>query len=177
MIEVGIGTAQIVSTVVTVVFALAVIVVRTRGSKKPVNWKKIIMPPIGMSTGFLMFVVPATHDKWLFAGAAFMVGVVFSYPLVLTSNMHIDGGQIFLKRSKGFIVILLVLLALRILLHQYVEQYVTIMQTGSLFFVLAFGMIAPWRIAMLLKFRTLSRQLQEGMEDEVASKHDALQTV
>lgn len=168
---------EIISTVITIVFALTVIVVRTRGSNKPVNAKKIIMPPLGMSTGFFMFIAPQTHDKWLYALGAFVVGVLLSYPLILTSNMHIREGQIFLKRSKGFVVILLVLLALRIALHQYVEQYVTIMQTGSLFFILAFGMIAPWRVAMLTQFRKLSRRIDTEAAAAAAQKASALSSV
>lgn len=177
VIRLGSHVGQIVSTVITVVFALSVIVVRTRGTKKPVNAKKIIMPPLGMSTGFLMFVAPATHDKWLYVVLALAAGMAFSYPLILTSNMHIAKGQIFLKRSKGFVLILLTLLALRIGLHQYVEQYVTIMQTGSLFFILAFGMIAPWRVAMLMQFRRLSRELSADEAEDAVAKQGALQSV
>ncbi|MCL6517280.1 cytochrome c biogenesis protein CcdC [Alicyclobacillus sp.] len=151
---------QIISTLITVLFALTVIVVRTRGSNKPVNAKKILIPPLGMSTGFLMFLAPETRDPWLYAGLAFAAGVVLSYPLILTSKMHIVDGEIRLRRSKGFPLILLGLLALRIALHQYVEEYVTIIQTGSLFFILAFGMILPWRIAMFLRYRRLVRELK-----------------
>ncbi len=175
--EVSNHVAQIASTVITVVFALTVIFVRTRGTNKPVNAKKIIMPPLGMSTGFLMFVAPQTHDKWLYALGAFVVGVILSYPLVLTSDMHIRDGQVFLKRSKGFVVILLVLLALRIALHQYVEQYVTIVQTGSLFFILAFGMILPWRLAMLKQFRKLSQEIDDAAVAEAGQKAGALSSV
>lgn len=156
--------AQIVSTLITVVFALTVIFVRTRGSNKPVNAKKILMPPLGMSTGFLMFLAPQTHDPWLYAALAFAAGLVLSYPLILTSKMHVVDGEIRLKRSKGFAFILLALLALRIALHQYVEEYVTIAQTGSLFFILAFGMIAPWRIAMFVRYRRLLRSLRQEMD-------------
>ncbi|MDQ0190707.1 cytochrome c biogenesis protein CcdC [Alicyclobacillus cycloheptanicus] len=163
---------QIVSTVITVLFALTVIFVRTRGSNRPVTARKIIMPPLGMSTGFLMFLAPQTRDPWLYAGLAFCAGLIFSYPLILTSKMRIVDNQIFLKRSKGFVLILLALLVLRIVLHQYVEQYVTIVQTGSLFFILAFGMIAPWRVAMLLQYRKLQRQLGTSAELDLSPESE-----
>lgn len=153
---------EIVSTAITVVFALTIILIRTRGSNKPVTVKKILMPPLGMSTGFLMFIAPATHDKWLYVVLALCVGVLFSWPLILTSQMRVSGDHITLKRSKWFALILLALLALRLVLHQYVSQYVSLVQTGSLFFILAFGMIVPWRVAMFYQFRRLQKRLPSG---------------
>ena len=150
---------QILSTVIAVVFALMVIVVRVRGSGKPTNARKILIPPLGMSTGFFMYIVPATHEPFRYAVYAFLVGMVFSYPLILTSKMYRgDDELVYLKRSKSFVLILLVMLILRVVLHEYVGQYVTILQTGSIFFVLAFGMILPWRIAMLIRYRKLTHQ-------------------
>jgi len=64
-----------------------------------------------------------------------------------------------LKRSLSFVVILLVLLSVRLLLHGYVEQYISIPQTAGLFFTLAFGMILPWRAGMYLRYRRLRRSL------------------
>ncbi|RIV26733.1 cytochrome c biogenesis protein CcdC [Alicyclobacillaceae bacterium I2511] len=145
------------SSLIAVVMALAVLFIRLKASQKPTNVKKIMLPPIGMSTGFLMFVVPQTHIPWLYALAAFLVGVMFSYPLILSSKMFIQEGLVYLKRSPAFIVVLLSLLVIRIVLHSYVEAYVTIPQTGALFFILAFGMLSPWRLAMLRRFSTLNK--------------------
>jgi membrane protein CcdC involved in cytochrome C biogenesis len=47
--------------------------------------------------------------------------------------------------------------AVRIAARTYVEQYVDTIQTGSLFFLLAFGMLLPWRIVMYLRYRALIR--------------------
>ncbi|TBW68465.1 CcdC protein domain-containing protein, partial [Staphylococcus epidermidis] len=48
--------------VFSIVFALfmgiVVIVIRMKAQKFPVNEKKIILPPIFMSTGALMYVIP-----------------------------------------------------------------------------------------------------------------------
>ncbi|MNJ02792.1 hypothetical protein D3C73_1628740 [compost metagenome] len=44
---------------------------------------------------------------------------------------------------------------MRLALHEYVESWITLYQTGAVFFVLAFGMLLPWRIAMYVKFRKL----------------------
>ncbi len=151
------ATLELLSSIMMVVFALAVIVVRIKASGQPTNIKKILIPPLAMSTGFFMFFTPKTHDPINYAIFAFLVGCVLSYPLILTSKMYVANGEVYLKRSKWFVILLLVLVALRVVLHNYVQQYVDLYQTGSLFFILAYGMILPWRIAMYLDFRRLSK--------------------
>lgn len=147
---------HVVVTVGAFMMAIFAIFVRMRAIKRPTNVKKIIIPPIGMSTGFAMFLFPATHIPWAWASIAFLTGaVLLSYPLIITSKFHVQDGQIYLKRSRAFVFILLGLLALRMWLHGYIENYISIPQTGALFFTLAFGMILPWRAAMLFKYRKL----------------------
>jgi membrane protein CcdC involved in cytochrome C biogenesis len=140
--------------------AIMVLFVRLRASAKPMTVMKIIMPPIGMSTGFLMFVAPIMRIPWIWAAAAFMVGVIcFSYPLIRTSRFVQQDSGIYLLRSKAFVWILLLLLVIRLVLHQYVEKYITIYQTGAVFFILAFGMLLPWRIWMYREFRLLQKKI------------------
>ena len=50
---------QIGATVGMLVMALLAIFIRMKASHRPVTIRKILIPPLGMSTGFLMFVVPA----------------------------------------------------------------------------------------------------------------------
>ncbi|SDX95762.1 CcdC family protein [Paenibacillus sp. CF384] len=150
---------HVASIVVTLLSGVAVMFLRLRASNRPTTMRKIIIPPIGMSTGFLMFVAPVTHVPWLWAITAFAVGaVLFAYPLIRTSKLERVGETIVLKRSKMFIFILLGLLIVRLLVHNVVEQAVSIPQTGALFFVLAFGMIVVWRIAMLQSYLKLLRR-------------------
>lgn len=146
---------EAISSVMMVIFALMVIGVRMKASGKPVTAKKILIPPIGMSTGFFMFVSPEMHVPIRYALVALLAGCVLSYPLILTSKMFLKKGKVFLKRSKWFVIMLLLLLTLRMVLHGYVEHYVDFYQTGSLFFILAYGMIVPWRVAMYVQFRKL----------------------
>lgn len=139
--------------------ALTFVVIRLRAAKKPTSAKKIILPPIAMSTGFLMFLYPPTRIPFSWGIIAFLAGAVFfSYPLIRTSQFHIVGDDIYLKRSKAFVFILLGLLLLRLGLHTYVEEHISIPQTGAVFFILAFGMILPWRVAMYLQYRRLLKQ-------------------
>ncbi|MNN99378.1 hypothetical protein D3C81_2190050 [compost metagenome] len=48
------------------------------------------------------------------------------------------------------------MLLVRVLLHDWVERYITVVQSAGIFFILAFGMILVWRIAMLRAFLSLT---------------------
>lgn len=158
MVQFGAVHMQVVSSIGMVAMALLAIFVRMRGTNKPISTVKIIMPPIGMSTGFLMFVAPAFRVPGMWGLLAFLVGLLlFSYPLIRSSQLELHDGQVFVKRSKSLAFVMLGLLALRVALHSYIEQYISIPQTGALFFLLAFGMLVPWRAAMLLRYRKLQR--------------------
>lgn len=136
--------------VFSVLAGLSLIIIRIRAGKRPTTLKKIVIPPLGMATGFIMFAVPVTHIPWLWGLAAFGTGLlIFSFPLIVTTSMEKVNSDIFVRRSKAFIAIMLVLFLLRLSLHSVVEQYMTIPQTGAIFYLLAFGMIVPWRFAMV----------------------------
>lgn len=136
--------------VFSVLAGLSLIIIRIRAGKRPTTLKKIVIPPLGMATGFIMFAVPVTHIPWLWGLSAFGTGLlIFSFPLIVTTSMEKVNSDIFVRRSKAFIAIMLVLFLLRLSLHSVVEQYMTIPQTGAIFYLLAFGMIVPWRFAMV----------------------------
>lgn len=158
MVQFGGLHIQVLSSIGMAGMALLAIFVRTRRSSKPVNAVKIIMPTLGMSTGFLMFAAPAFRVPAMWAVLAFLAGMLlFSYPLIRGSRLELHGDKVFVKKSKSFAFVLLGLLALRMALHSYIEQYISLPQTGALFFILAFGMLLPWRAAMLLQYRRLLR--------------------
>jgi membrane protein CcdC involved in cytochrome C biogenesis len=143
-------------------FAILVIIIRIRASKKPIHTKKIILPPLGMSTGFLMFLYPSTHIPLTWAFIAFAIGAIFlSIPLIQTSKLQIIDHQIYLKRSRAFIFILITLLIVRLSLHTYIAQHISIFQTAAIFFILAFGMLLPWRLVMYYQYRKLQQQWLE----------------
>lgn len=166
---------HIVTTVVLIVMACTVMFVRIRATKQPTSAKKILIPPLGMSTGFLMFLFPFTRIPWSWALLAFVCGLIFlAIPLILTSNFEVQNNEIYLKRSKAFLVILIILLAVRLSLHSYIEQHISIPQTAGVFFILAFGMLLPWRIAMYSKYKKIERQLQGERENQ--SDHSPIPT-
>ena len=136
--------------------AAAVIVWRYRETASPVTVRKIIVPPLAMSTGFFMFLTPATRVPVLWGAAAVLLGaLVLSYPMARTSKLTRDGERILMQRSKAFLWILLGLVALRFALRAYVEQFVSPLQTGALFYLLAFGMIVRWRATLLIEYLRL----------------------
>ncbi len=145
-----------VLVLVTLAGAAAMLAWRIREARTPVSLRKIVAPPLGMSTGFLMFLAPAARIPWSWASAAFALGaVVFAVPLTRTSRLVRNGDVVSMQRSRAFLWILLGLLAVRTVLRVWIERSITPMQTGALFFVLAFGMIARWRVGMLLEYRRL----------------------
>ncbi|MFD2638414.1 CcdC family protein [Piscibacillus salipiscarius] len=142
-----------------IVGAITMIIVRSRASKKPASVKKIILPPLGMSTGAFMFLIPYFQVSWWQVLEAISVGMAFSVLLIWTSNFEVKGKDIYLKPSKAFIFILVFLLLLRIALKAYLGQEVSVGETSGMFYLLAFGMLFTWRIAMLIKFMKIKQSL------------------
>lgn len=154
---------QVAVFLVFISIAIITMFIRLRATKKPTSVKKILIPPLGMSTGFFMFLYPPVHIPLLWAFLAFVAGAIFlAIPLIKTSQFHIVDNHIYLKPSKAFVFLLILLLIVRLTLHSYIEQYISLYQTAGLFFILAFGMLLPWRIAMYFQYRKFNRQLKEN---------------
>jgi len=51
----------------------------------------------------------------------------------------------------------IVLAAVRYFARGYFDRYLTLEQTGGLFFILAFGMILRWRLKLLSLYMKLTR--------------------
>jgi membrane protein CcdC involved in cytochrome C biogenesis len=146
-----------VSIAVSLAGALAVVVWRVREGKTAVTLRKILIPPLGMATGFSMFLVPAFRVPFSWAAVAFLVGAIaLAYPLLLTSRLERDGETIMMRRSGAFFTVVIVLAAIRFLARGYLDRVLSIEQTGGLFFILAFGMILRWRMSMFFEYRTLT---------------------
>lgn len=132
---------------------------RVRETRVPLSTRAIIIPPVAMSSAFFMFLSPAMRVPWSWAIAAFLSGlVILAVPLIRTSRLERRDGVVYMQRSRWFLAILLGLLAIRMLLHDYIGHIISPLQTASLFFLLAFGMIVRWRVGMYFEFRRLSRE-------------------
>jgi membrane protein CcdC involved in cytochrome C biogenesis len=136
---------------------VAILAWRVRESRRPVSLKSLIIPPLGMSTGFSMFVVPAFRIPLMWGLVAFVLGAfVFAYPLVSTPQLTVEDGLIMMRRSRWFLVVILALAAVRLGLREYISSIISVQQTAGLFFVLAFGMIVRWRTTLLMEYRRLT---------------------
>jgi len=136
----------------------AILVWRVSETRSPVSTKKIVIPPLGMATGFCMFLVPAFRLPWQWAAVAFLVGALgLAYPLLRTTRLVREGDAVIMQRSAAFFSVIILLAAIRLLARGYLDRLLTVEQTGALLFVLAFGMIVRWRATMLIEYRKLIR--------------------
>jgi membrane protein CcdC involved in cytochrome C biogenesis len=104
-----------------------------------------------------MFVDSAFRVPWTWALMAFLTGaVVLAWPLLLTTRLERQGETVRMRRSSAFLLVILVLAAIRLFARGYFDKILTAQQTAGIFFILAFGMILIWRAKMLVDFRRLT---------------------
>jgi membrane protein CcdC involved in cytochrome C biogenesis len=147
--------------IAAVVGTLAVLAWRLRESQRPLTPRGIVIPPLGMSTGFSMFAIPAFRMPLWWGVTAFAAGaLLLAYPLLASTTLTRVGGAVMMRRSRAFIAILLGLAAIRLALRGYIGTLISPQQTAGLFFILAFGMIVRWRTAMWMQYQKLVSQPQ-----------------
>lgn len=149
----------LISTIVAVFMATTMIFIRAKAAKKPATEKRIILPPLFMSTGALMFLFPTFQISFYQVIEAIGVGMICSIFLIRTSNFEIQNNAIYLIPSKAFIVIISILLVLRIGVKLIIGQVIALGELSGMFYLLALGMIGTWRVAMLVKFISLKKSL------------------
>ncbi|PLT28154.1 CcdC family protein [Peribacillus deserti] len=152
-----------ISSILAAVMASFFIFIRMKAAKRPVSAKKIILPPIFMSTGALMFFIPEFRVTSSECLEAITVGLLFSILLIKTSAFEIRDNEIYLKRSKAFAFILIGLLIIRIVAKFILSASIDLGQLSGMFWILAFGMIVPWRIAMFMQYRKFRERLIAGV--------------
>src|ERR1700739_3835167 len=117
--------------------AVVIIMWRLREARSAVSLRKIIIPPLGMATGFSMFVVPAFRVPWAWAALSFAIGAVaLAWPLLLTTRLERQGDAVMMKRSSAFLVVILGLAAIRFAARGYFDTILTAKQTAGVFFIL-----------------------------------------
>ena len=146
------------STIMAVFMGTFVLMVRLKAQKRPVTAKKIIIPPLAMSTGALMFIFEEFRVTPIEVLEAAALGAVFSIVLIKTSKFEWKGNDIYLKASKAFPFILIGLLVFRIILKLVLADTFDVGELAGMFFILAFSMLVPWRITMLVQYKKLKKQ-------------------
>ncbi|PHE91845.1 hypothetical protein COF81_21030 [Bacillus pseudomycoides] len=150
----------VLSSIIALCMAVGMMFLRLKSAKKPITLKKIILPPIFMSTGASMYFLPEFRLTTTEILEAVIVGLFFSIFLIKTSKFEIRGKAIYLIPSKAFIFILVGLLVVRIAFKSYLSQSIDLGQLSGMFFLLAFAMIVSWRIGMYRSFMKLQREMQ-----------------
>ena len=89
-------------------------------------------------------------------GAVLAVGFFIPMQWLDSQLLAVTGSSSPTLLKGTLLLILLGLLVLRLLLHNYIGHLLPPRQTAALFFVLAFGMILRWRVGMFLRFRRLT---------------------
>lgn len=149
------------STIMAILMGSFVMVIRMRASKMPTNEKKIIIPPIAMSSGALMFLFEQFRVPPMQILEAAAVGMVFSTILIATSKFEVKGRDIYLKRSKAFVFILFGLLIFRVVAKMILSNSIDVGELAGMFWILAFAMLVPWRIAMLMQFKKIKKTIPQ----------------
>ena len=89
---------------------------------------------------------------------AVTVGMLFSILLIKTSKFEVKNNQIYMQRSKAFIFILVGLLIIRLIAKIILGATLNIGVLSGMFFILAFGMIVPWRLVMYLQYKKIKEE-------------------
>ena len=155
----------LLSTIFALLMGLLVYAVRMKASQRPASIKKIILPPFFMSTGALMYIFPYFRLTGMEILEAIILGMFFSIFLIKTSKFEIKDNQIYMKRSKAFGLVLIGLILIRTILKLFLSSSIDVGETGGMFWLLAFSMIVPWRIAMYIQYKKFEhrlRNLQKG---------------
>jgi membrane protein CcdC involved in cytochrome C biogenesis len=148
-----------------IVGGVVILAWRVRETRVPVTTKSILIPPAAMSTGFFMFIAPMMRIPWTWAIAALLLGAfALSLPLLHSTRLEERDGVVFMKRSPAFLAILLALLAVRLLLHDYIGHLISPLQTAAVFYLLAFGMIVRWRWTMHRQYEAIVSRLARRID-------------
>jgi membrane protein CcdC involved in cytochrome C biogenesis len=68
----------------------------------------------------------------------------------------LHNGEIRMKRSSAFFAVIIVLAVVRWAARGYFDSFLSLEQTGAIFYLLAFGMILRWRLKLLRAYRALT---------------------
>ena len=145
----------IVTSIGAIFMAIFAMFIRMKAAKKPASAKKILLPPVFMSTGALMYIFPEFRLSFMEIIESVIIGMLFSILLIKTSKFEIKDEEIYLKRSRAFMIILIGLLIVRIVAKSILSATIDFGELSGMFFLLAFSMILPWRIAMYRDFKKL----------------------
>lgn len=148
----------IIASIGAIIMGVIVIFIRQHASKTPLTLKKIMIPPIMMSTGAFMYIFPYFRLSWTHIVETIAIGAIFSIVLIITTKYEVKNEQLYVKQTKAFPIILMFLLVARIALKYIFSLNTTPGEIGGMFFLLAFVMILIWRLSMYIKHTQFQKQ-------------------
>ncbi len=89
-----------------------------------------------------------------------LVGLLFSIVLIKTTNFEEKNEKLYVKKSRAFLLILFGLLIIRFVAKLLLSSTIDVGELGGMFWILAFAMIIPWRIGMLVKYFKLKKAIE-----------------
>ncbi|MCM3637632.1 cytochrome c biogenesis protein CcdC [Sporosarcina luteola] len=149
------------STLLFLFMGTMAFIVRTKAAKRPISPKRIILPPLFMSTGALMFLFEEFRVPLTQVLESVFVGMLFSIVLIKTTNFEEKDEKLYVKKSRAFLFILFGLLIVRFVAKLILSSTIDVGELGGMFWILAFGMIVPWRIGMLVKYYKLKNTIEK----------------
>ncbi|MEV5026729.1 CcdC family protein [Paenibacillus sp. LPE1-1-1.1] len=146
---------------VMIVFIAALVLWRrTRSMYRPIrgNGIRLLVPLLFLLPGLSLIFNSNVHEPaWTF-GAAFGLGILFSIPLIWTTNYEVrEDNLIYAKKNWGFFAAFIGIVLLRFALRQELSDIDPQGKT-ALFLLVAFGYIIPWRAVSFIKFRRVVNQ-------------------
>lgn len=150
---------ELIAFIGAIFMSVALIFIRSKASKKPASERKILIPPLMMSTGALMYVFPVFRLNMVEIVEAVIIGLIFSILLIKTSSFEVVNNEIYIKNSKSFIYILIDLLVIRTILKFILSASIDYGELAGMFWLIAFSMIITWRISMFMQYRKLSTEI------------------
>ena len=106
-----------------------------------------------------MYVIPYFRLTGTEILESLVLGVLFSTVLIWTSRFEVKGSEIYMKRSKAFPIILISLLVIRTVIKIFISNEIDPGEIAGMFFLLAFCMIVPWRLAMYYKYKKVKKSI------------------
>jgi membrane protein CcdC involved in cytochrome C biogenesis len=147
------------STFYVMIAAIAALVLwrRMRSMYRPIRGSgiRMLIPLLFMLPGVILLLNPDVNEPaWTF-GAAFGLGIMFSIPLIWTTNYEVrEDNLIYAQKNWGFIAAFLGIVIIRFVLRQELSD-IDPQGTMALFMMVAFGYLIPWRVVSFIKFRRL----------------------
>ncbi|WP_026573909.1 cytochrome c biogenesis protein CcdC [Bacillus sp. UNC438CL73TsuS30] len=139
---------------------------RTRAMVRPIQGSgiRILLPVLYILPGFYALSSLPLQLKISEMAVASFIGLLLAVPLMLTTNYEIrQDGKIYAQKNKTFFIALVAVVAIRIILRQFISGLDPASLT-MLFLTVAFSYIVPWRMVSFVKYRKAKQAQALGKE-------------